>query len=461
LALFISVALCAGEGEDAHGEKPRPVFRAEGQITRLTHSGDHSVACPSISDDGQIIVYQEEIRDTATDTGETLVTRFIKRIMADGSGEEVLFRDSTAHAPHPYEQAFLVVGTKPPLVSGDGQTVVFSLSTTAPEEMADHFLGIMKTDGSGLLVVEYLNEALSSIDWKRHKCSSQMWERIVTYDISDDGQTIACVVRGHFGPVAYGVPGGIIIMNGEGVGQRTFLAPRLIHGQWTWEGFPRKPLVGGGWSFALSGDGTVLLCGGQSSDAASDYDLYLMDCERNEFRRLTHFSDRLFNLGDISDDGKRVSFFYSGTKGEGAGTYRIDADGTNLSRCSSRQVARLDGDDMSGDGSWLVFQGVMSGWALDLNLDQEILLFDSGTPGFVRSGLEMDFPSYPSFWGPRFLSRDGRTILLSGVPVGKDEAELHVLQVRDMKKVSLVCPHCRQRMEPSWQYCPYDGTGLK
>ena len=73
----------------------------------------------------------------------------------------------------------------------------------------------------------------------------------------------------------------------------------------------------------------------------------------------------------------------------------------------------------------------------------------------------MDFPAYPSFWAPALASDDGRTVLLSGVPTGKDLAELYLLRISDVKRALLYCPLCKEKMDPSWRFCPYDGTSLE
>jgi hypothetical protein len=437
------------------------IYWTESNITRLTHSGDHWVGYPSISDDGKRIAFLEEIRDTSTIAGETHVKRIIKTIRTDGTDERIVFADSSHRAPATYEGSYLFLGTKPPLISGDGHKVIFSLSLSTPKDMNDHFLGLVNSDGTGFHTIEFKNEVLSSMDWKKNAFQSDIWERVANYAISDAGDRIACVVKGHFGPVAFGNPSGIIIANADGTGQRALMVPHFENGRWTWTEYPQKPSTGGGWAFAMSGDGRSLLFGAQCSEEGSDYDLYTIDIDEAKSFRVTTFHDRLFSFADISDDGSRVTFFYSGKKGEGIGTYVMNSDGTGLYRLTSDIVHRLDYDDVTDDGDKVYFKAPSGGIVLDVNQKYETLIFDRSTPGYVRSGIEMDFPSYPSFWAPDFVSRDGRTVLLAGVPVGKDLAELYVLTVGDLKKTHLVCPRCGRTMEPSWKYCPYDGTKLE
>ena len=437
------------------------LYRAESKITRLTYSGDHWVGYPCISDDGRTIAFLEEIRDTSTIAGETSVKRIIKTIRTDGTAERIVFADSTHRASDPYEDSYLLVGTKPPLISGDGQKVICALSLSEPADFKDHYVGVVNSDGTGFHTIEFKNEALSSMDWRKNTFQSDTWERVANYAISDDGNEIACVVKGHFGSVAFGNPSGIIVANADGAGLRTLIAPHFGDNHWTWTEYPQKPLTGGGWAFAMSGDGKTLLFGAQSSEKKSDYDLYTMNVDGSVPKRVTHFQDRLFSFADIGEDGRRIAFFYSGKQGDGIGTYVVSSDGTGLRRLTSDIVPRVDYDDGTDDITKVYFKAPGGGVVLDVDQNSETLIFDGSTPGYVRSGVEMDFPSYPSFWAPDFVSRDGRTVVLAGVPVGKDLAELYVLTVGDLKKTLLVCPRCGRIMEPSWKYCPFDGTKLE
>lgn len=460
VVILVSFVVLMTAGVSAQ-EDGVPVYRADSRITRLTFSGSNWVGYPSLSDDGRMVAFMEEIRDTSSIMGVTRIKRMIKVIPSDGSPAQVLFTDSTLHAPAPYEDSFFLVGTKPPLISGNGQKVVFALSLTEPADMKDHYVGVVSTDGTGFTAFELRNESLSAVDWEKERFKSDAWERVAVYAISDDGHRIACVVKGHFGPVAYGNPSGIIVVGADGSEQRTLMAPGFENDQWTWDGFPRKPLTGGGWAFALSGSGETLLYGAQSSENQSDYDLYVMNVPAARSKQVTSFHDRLFSFADISDTGERITFFYSGKKGEGIGTYVVDAEGTGLQRLTSVLGSRVDYDDVTGTGNTIVYKASGGAFAIDGVHRGETLLFSRGTPGYVRSEIEMDLPSYPSFWAPNLISTDGKTVLLTGVPVGKDVAELYILTVKDLKKALLICPRCRKNMDPSWTFCPYDGTKLE
>ena len=442
-------------------ESGNTVYRADSEIKRLTYSGEHWVGYPAISDDGKMITFLEEIRDTSTVTGEIHTKKIVKAISSDGTDQRILFTDSTVHAPAPHQDSYLFIGTKPPRISGNGQKVIFTISLSAPADRKDHLLAMVNIDGSGFRTIAFKNEALSSVDWKNNKFESDAWERVANYDISDDGNLIACVLKGHFGPVGYGNPSGILVVNSDGSDQRTLLTPHFENDQWAWNEFPRKPLTGGGWAFAMSGDGKRLLFGAQASEETSDYDLYTMDVDGMNPRRITSFRDRLFSFADISDDGNRIVFFYSGKRGDGIGTYVMNSDGTGLRRLTSHIVNRIDYDDTADFGDKVYFKAPSGGVVMEVDQEYETLLFDRSTPGYVRSGVEMDFPSYPSFWAPDFVSRDGHTVLLSGVPKGKDLLEVYVLTTGDLKKTILICPYCGNKMDPSWKYCPYDGTKLE
>ncbi|MBW1803116.1 MAG: hypothetical protein JRJ85_20580 [Deltaproteobacteria bacterium] len=461
ICLFAGILLSTGNGVGGEIEG-MSVYRADSEITRLTYSGSNWIGYPSVSDDGHLITFLEQVRDTSFVPGKTYVRRMIKIIRSDGSDARLLFADSTVHGPAPYDDAFFMVGTKPPLISGNGEKVIFSLSLSQPAGMVDRYLGVVNGDGTGFRAMEFQNEALASVEWKDEGFTSDAWARVANYAMSDDGHRIACVVKGHAGPVSKGNPGGIILFGADESTYRTLLAPTLADGRWTWTGFPRNPLTGGGWAFALSGDGQYILFGAQSSEEKTDYDLYRIEINSEIVSRVTAFHDRLFSFADISDDGNIVTFYYAGKKLMGAGTYRVTAAGGNAQFVVAPPgEGRIDYDDATGTGEMMFYNTPRGAFSIDFKQDHNTLLFGPGTRGHVRSGIEMDFPSYPSFWASTFVSDDGQTVLLTGVPVGKDLVELYVLRVSDTKKVRLYCPRCKQKMELLWQYCPYDGASLE
>ncbi len=231
------------------------VARAEGppkagQLQRLTFSKDESVSYPSMDHAARIVAFRSETIDPK---GEKIVS--IRVVQVDGLKVKAVFTDGTVFAPAPYQDQFLLCGTKPPLVSGDGRTVIFSLSIGKPDFLEDHYLGLVDAEGSNLRVIALQNEQLAQSDWKKLGFKDTTWRSVSQYRISNDGQRIACLAKGHMGPRNISAPSGILMIRSDGSGQRTLMAPKFGKDGWAWEGYPRQPFTGGGWVFDLSGDG--------------------------------------------------------------------------------------------------------------------------------------------------------------------------------------------------------------
>ncbi|GAI52090.1 unnamed protein product, partial [marine sediment metagenome] len=119
-------------------------------------------------------------------------------------------------------------------------------------------------------------------------------------------------------------------------------APDFDGDEWKWPSFPCRPLTGGGWAFALSGNGQKIVFGAQSSTDKIDYDLYVVNWDGKEMRRITNFHDRWFSLADISHDGEKIVFFYNGRKKQGIGTYTVNGEGKELKYIKSRLAPRVE-----------------------------------------------------------------------------------------------------------------------
>ena len=398
-----------------------PVSHSE--IKRLTYSGNNVVGYPCLSDDGRLVLYTVEIKNGQ----ESLM---VVRIMNVDSGKETeLFRSGTMTAPAPFEEIPLKVGSKPPVLSGNGQVAIFSLSLGEPKNILDHYLAVVNTDGTGLKVVSFPIDALKDKDLEPLYFECAEWERVSNYTIDRKGTRAACLLKGHLGPRRYGNPCGIIFLDIPGLKQRTILAPGFNGSEWVWPSIPRRPLLGGAWSFCLSGDGEKLVFGAQCSGEKTDYDLYLTDWEGQVLKRLTDFHDRWFSLADIDDEGKRVVFYYNGSKNQGMGTYMVNSDGTGLKYLESKVAPRIELFQLSGNGRFILFKHIYKGIILDLQTGKEMVAFDENTPGYARGLFPMDFPRLPAFWGPRIMSLKGNRILLIGPPQGKETPEIYMLEL--------------------------------
>jgi hypothetical protein len=393
------------------------------EINRLTYSGNNVVEYPCLSDDGRRMLYLLEIKE-----GEK-TTKTVMLMDVENRKEKELFRSGTMMAPSPYENIPLYVGTKPPLISGNGQVAVFSLSLGEPENILDHYLGVIFTDGTGFKIFSFPIEGLKEKDLKPLEFKSPDWERLSNYAVDREGNRIACLLKGHLGPRRYGNPSGIILLDVTTGKQRTLLGPDFNGTEWEWHSFPRRPLLGGGWSFCLSGNGERLVFGAQSSEEKTDYDLYTIDWDGKEMKRITDFQDRWFSLADISDDGEKVVFFYNGRKKQGIGTYGIHVDGSGLKYLESSVASRVELFDMSGNGRIILYKHVYKGLALDLDSGQEMVAFSEKTPGYIEGFIPMDFPRIPAFWGARIMSFKGDRVLLVGPPQGKETPEIYLLQI--------------------------------
>jgi Tol biopolymer transport system component len=181
-------------------------------------------------------------------------------------------------------------------------------------------LAVVNIDGTNFRVISFPIKTLEGKNLKSLEFTSGDWERLSNYAVSSDGKRIACVLKGHLGPRRYGNPGGIVLLDASTQKQRTILAPDFERDEWEWPSFPRRPLIGGGWAFALSGNGQKIVFGAQSSAEKTDYDLYVVNWDGEVIRKITDFHDRWFSLADISHDGEKIVFFYNGRKKQGIGT---------------------------------------------------------------------------------------------------------------------------------------------
>ncbi len=410
--LWITAAVIGKENPS-----PRP------EIKRLTYSKNDVVHFPSLNDDGQWMLYILEIKDRENSI------KTLQVMNTEDGKEEELFRSGTHKAPVPFQDVPLVLGSKPPILCGNGRQAVFSLSLGEPVNILDHYLGIINTDGSDLRIFSFPIEALKGKDVQSLDFTNGEWERISNYTVSHDGNRIACVLKGHLGPRRYGHSSGIIFLDTVNRKQRTILAPDFSGEEWIWSSLPRRPLTGGGWALCMSGDGRKVLFGAQSSEDIDDYDLYISNWEGIEMRRITDFHDRWFSLADISQAGEKVVFFYNGTKKQGIGTYVCNSDGSGLEYLASKEIPRVEFYDLSGNGRYLFFKHIYTVMVRDLQDGREIVAFDERTPGYASGLAPMDFPRTPAFWISQIVSFSGDRVLLFGYPQGKTTPEIYMLNL--------------------------------
>jgi hypothetical protein len=455
--LIIALAACSMCALFLAG--PYAQGRPEGvELQRLTFSKDDVVSHPSMDEAGRLVVYRQE----ALDIEKGGKTASIRVLDVERMISKVIFSDRTVQAPAPHDGQLLVCGTKPPVISGDGRKVAFSAGLGTPIFLDDHYLCVANSDGTDLKVIPIRNEELAAKDWKKLGFLSDEWRTISQYRISDDGQHIACLVKGHLGARDVSMPSGVLVVRSDGSGQRTLLAPKWKERQWSWEeGFPRNPFTNGGWVFELSGDGKKLVFGAQSSAEAEDYDIYLMALDGKGLEKIAAIRDRWIVRGDVSRDAKTMAFFYSGRKMEGMGTYALDFGKKGLHLLRSKATDRVDFREMSSDGRKILHRVQGVGLFAIGSDGSEIQIFDERSDQVQGIKGGVDFPSFPSFWGPRFVSSRGDRILLEALPVGKDRKEIFMARIVPVKKeAAIVCPACGRPMEQGWRFCPYDGTQL-
>ncbi len=393
------------------------------EIKRLTYSGNNVARYPCLSDDGLFMLYVLEIKN-----GEETV-KTVRIMNVEDGQERELFRDGGRRALEPFEDTPLLLGTKPPVLSGDGRVAAFALSLGAPFNILDHYLAVVNSEGTDFRIIDFPIEALKGKELKSLDIRSDQWERISAYASSHDGKRIACVMKGYLGPRRYGQTSGIILLDLSQKKQKTLLAPDFIANEWRWPSLPQRPLTGGGWALAISGDGERVVFGAQSSLDDTDYDLYVSDWHRMRMNKITDFKDRWFSQADISRDGEKVIFYYNGRQKQGIGTYVINIDGSGLRYLKSRVSPRVEFFDMSGNGRYVLFKHIYSGIILDLLTGQEAAAFDDQTRGYITGVIPMDFPRLPSFWSPKIINFNGHRILLVGPPQGKETSEIFLLSL--------------------------------
>lgn len=411
-----------------NGSLSSDVFHDRGRIKRLTYSGNNAVHFPCLSDDGQRMLYILETKNG------TESTRSIRTMIIDTGEETELYHDRQWTAPEPYEETPLLVGSKPPLLSGNGEVAFFVLSLDRPEKITDHYLAMIKTDGAGSKIIPFPIEDLREKDWNALDFAGDEWERISHYAANTDGSRVACVMKGHLGPVRYGNASAIILLDTQSGRQRTVLAPEFNGEEWSWTSHPSRPLQGGGWAFDMSGSGGQILFGAQSSDDSLDYDLYLADWEGTRVNKITDFHDRWFSLGELTRDGKAVVFFYTGKKKQGIGTYVVESEGWESVFLKSRFSGKVEYTDMSGDGRYVLFKHIYDGILLDRETNTEEVIFNPNTAGYVSGLVPMDLPQFPAFWRPRIMDHGGDRILLAGLPDGKQSPEIYLLSFESDKQ---------------------------
>ena len=75
----------------------------------------------------------------------------------------------------------------------------------------------------------------------------------------------------------------------------------------------------------------------------------------------------------------------------------------------------------------ILFKNIYTGMMLDLETNQEYIIFDESIPGYVKGLIPMDFPPLPSFWRPRITNRNADKILIIGPPVERESPDLYMV----------------------------------
>jgi hypothetical protein len=417
MAIFIFIGLRSALSKDAG---------SRGTIKRLTFSGNDSVLYPCLDDDGKCMLYVLEVKE-----GEQ-ITRVLRMLEIETGKETELFRDKTMKGPEPFKDIPLLLGSKPPRLSGNGLIAVFTLSLDQPANILDHYLAVVRTDSTDLRIYSFPMEPLKGVDYKKFEFTTSEWERVSNYALSSNGERIVCALKGHSGPIRYGNASALVLLDTGRDSQLTILAPDFDGKGWKWKSPPYRPLTGGGWALGINGSGERIIFGAQSSDDATDYDLYLCDREGKKTERITDFHDRWFSLAELSQDGEKVVFLYTGKKEHGIGTYVMNIDESELEYLEPQVSPRMEFCDLSGNGQYILFKSIYRGFLFDLKTNKATLAFDENTPGYVSGEIPMDFPPYPAFWCPGLMSQDGKRILLVGPPEGKGNAEIYLLSFEEV-----------------------------
>jgi hypothetical protein len=397
------------------------VLKNQGHIKRLTYSGNNSVHYPCLSDDGRWMLYVLEVDNDGQ------ITRSLRLMNIETGKESELYQDKNNMATEPYANTSLIIGTKPPVLSGDGRVAFFVLSLDQPENILDHYLAMINTDGTGLKIFSFPIADLQGKDWKTLDFKGNEWERVSHYAVSFDGSHVACVMKGYLGPIRYGNASAIILIDTLTGEQKTILAPELNEKRWEWTGFPSKPLLGGAWAFSINGSGDKILFGAQSTDDPLDYDLYLSDWDGKQLIKITDFHDRWFSLAEMTGDRGKILFFYSGKKKQGIGTYLLNPETSELKLVESRLSPRVEFIDLSGNGQHILHKHIYDGALIDIVTGEEGIAFDESTEGYVSGLIPMDVPRFPAFWGPQIMNHDATRVLLAGIPEGKKNPEIYIL----------------------------------
>jgi Tol biopolymer transport system component len=93
-----------------------------------------------------------------------------------------------------------------------------------------------------------------------------------------------------------------------------------------------------------------------SSNRDGNYELYIMNADGSNVRRLTHTPDLNETFPDWSPDGTQILFFSYPTRGQRQDIYVMDMDGTNIHQLTDSPRIVDEDPIWSPDGTQIVFQ---------------------------------------------------------------------------------------------------------
>ncbi len=383
------------------------------KVSRIINAGlTERVLYPTMDGKGKFLIYY---RDRLLKAGGSVRSLFVYD--REQKQEKRLFKSGVKAAPAPFKGEKLIISQNPPKISTKGDKVIFPLSLSGANSPTNHYLGLVNLDGSGFIALSLKIEALETIDWKKLGFKGPFWERFSAYDISADGKTIACVVKGDLGPGTYRQPSAIAIINTDTLKVKYFLAPTWQKGEWKYSRLPMKVLTGGGWSFDLDDRGELLLFGGKPTPKKGEYDLYLLDTSNGNVSRLTDFLDRPFARGKLMA-GKKVFFFYGGAKKEGVGTYFINPNKPKSFYFGGKgSRSFLQGFGAGGEN--LYYTSGDRGAVYNLKSGLETTIFKRGNLIGINSNIQpcegWRFPFYPSGFTPTIATAGGSRFLATAI----------------------------------------------
>jgi Tol biopolymer transport system component len=191
---------------------------------------------------------------------------------------------------------------------------------------------------------------------------------------SPDGTKIAFISTN------FRLPPSIVVVDADGEN------PKILSDDSSSETWPSFSPDGKKIAFASGRDGSV-----PYGDGFTNTDIYVMDTDGKNIKRLTNTKTALMNYPSFSPDGNKIIFVStSNVNGNTKGIYSMNSDGSNLTLIKENS-GTTTAPRYSPDGSKIVF-------ASDRDGDSEIYIMDANGTNLKKLTSNTNFDGTPSWY---------------------------------------------------------------